>query len=267
MSALFDSSWALQSLVYTHKTTRAIEMMIAEAMAKADHLFQFSLAMNDPNKMLLLSDVFFHKILDAKDDGDQDVVEAKRILQRISHRKLYQFCGQTSALPSECCGGADENQRQRASTVDRQTALRRAANDRRRRNELCNKVRRGILQRNPIRIEICEDDIRVEVIAILYGKGEVDPLDTIDFVNKQGTLVERGTASKCSKSFRNEYIRVYSRDAASKEKKREITKRFYHWCMEYKYDVPKDMEKVPIEHELDLDTLATDENACRKSAH
>ena len=251
MSALFDSSWALQSLVYTHKTTRAIEMMIAEAMEKADGHFHFYEAKDDPEKLLMLTDCVFHKILDAKEGDDPDLIAAKDILQRIQKRKLYQFCGQTSALPKD--EQPSYEQRARTATVDHQEALRRVEEDRKRRNELCKRVKQGILQWQTMNVEISGDDIRVEVIAILYGKGEVDPLDTIDFVNKRGKPVERSAASKgrgvFRKSFKDEYIRVYARDADQKQKKLEITNRFYKWCVQNGYDVPKDMEKVPIEHD------------------
>ena len=258
VSALFDSSWALQSLVYTHKTTRAIEMMLAEAMEKADKHFGLFEARNDPEKLFKLTDFIFYKILhsDANPDSDPEMAAAKAILQRINERKLYQFCGQTSAVPKNQPSETEEYKRPRRDTADRDTVLSRANENRMRQNELCRKVKNGILSGNKIKLALNEDDLRVEVIAIFYGKGGGDPLDAINFINREGKLVKRTATTHCrgsrgalSGSFCDEYIRVYCSDV-SKDKKREITNRFYKWCLNNSYDVPVDMEKVPVENEF-----------------
>ena len=254
VSALFDSLWALQSLVYNHKTTRGVEMMVAEAMEKADGEFHFFDAKDDPEKLMKLSDWFFYKILAGNDNGDPDMAAAKELLQRVIERRLYRFCGQTSALPKCSSDGQADSHRDRAVTLNREAALERAAKDRCRRNELCDEVKNGILQHQKLKTDISDDDIRVEVIALLYGKGGADPLGTINFINKQGTLVER-TTSPCRRAFpqcfHDEYIRVYCRDADNNAKKREITNRFYKWCRDNNYPVPVDNEKVPIENDVD----------------
>ena len=254
VSALFDSLWALQSLVYTHKTTRGVEMMIAEAMDKADGKFHFVDAKDDPEKLMKLSDWFFYKILASEDNDDPHMAAAKELVQRINERRLYRFCGQVSASPKCCPEGQADSHRDRTETLDGSTALERAAEDRRRRNELCTKVKNGILQSRRMKTDISDDDIRVEVIKLLYGKGGGDPLDRIDFINKQGTPVER-TTSPCRRvfpqCFYDEYIRVYCRDADNYAKKREITNRFYNWCRLNNYTVPVDSEKAPIERDFD----------------
>ena len=112
---LFHSSWTLQTLVYFHKTSRAIEMMIAEALEKADMRFQISKARNDPDLLVQLSDCILHRIIHDDNHDDKDLDEAKRLLQRVKDRKLYQFCGQTNLEKSPrtpsflevkffCCG-------------------------------------------------------------------------------------------------------------------------------------------------------------------
>ena len=231
-------------------------MMLAEAMEKADQHFGLFEARNDPEKLFKLSDCIFYKILHSDDNGDPEMVAAKAILQRINGRKLYQFCGQTSAVPKNETSETEGKKRPRSDTIDRDTALLRANENRIRQNELCKKVKNGILSGNKIKLVLDEDDIRVEVITIFYGNGRGDPLDAINFINKEGTLVRRTATTHCrgsrgalSSSFCDEYIRVYSRDA-DKGKKREVTNRFYKWCLNNNYDVPEDMEKVPVENEF-----------------
>ena len=93
---LFHSSWTLQTLVHFHKTSRAIEMMIAEALEKADARFHISEARDDPGLLVQLSDCILHRITHDDHQDDEDLKEAKNLLQRVRDRKLYQFCGQTN---------------------------------------------------------------------------------------------------------------------------------------------------------------------------
>lgn len=247
---LFDSWCKLQQLVYTHKTARAVEMMIAEAMDKADNYFQISEARNNPGKLLMLSDSIFHQIIRARDDNDEGLTAAKELLQRVCERQLYRFCGQTSPLPTE--EEASLAQSGRPLSFDLDGTLSPGAAERQRQRLLRQKVTSGILEFQKFSTDISEDDLLVEVIVIRYGNGRNDPLDNIDFVNKAGTLVTRSPNSKSfngptfMKAYQEEFIRVYAR---RKEKIKEIINRFYRWCEKNNYDVPKDMEKTPMEND------------------
>lgn len=262
VSELFYSWWKLQSLVYTHKTTRAVEMMIAEAMDKADAYFEISKAREEPGKFMMLSDSIFHQILRVQAEGDDSLKAAKEILERIKRRCLYQFCGQTSSLPVE--GNANLIQAGYQCFIDHAGALSPGAEERQRQAEIRKTVTDGIIKFPTASKEITADDLFVEVIQLRYGNGRTDPLDSIDFVNKEGTLVKRSPAVEGKArpgflgSFQEEYIRVYAR---SKEKINEINNRFYGWCLQNGYDVPKDMEKTPIEN----DEMEDAQDACRKS--
>eukprot|EP00795_Rhopilema_esculentum_P012108 gene12108-2711_t len=264
---LYYSSWALQSLVYTHKTTRAIEMMFAEAMYNADSHFEISEAKDNPEKLMKLSDNIIYRIMFEDDKGDQKLKEAKMILKRINERKLYQFCGQTSLQPLEGNGimeddavdsgveGSPAGQQHAVTSRQRRCSFPPRRFETREHHQICKQVAKQIAQWQKLKIDIIEDDILVEVISIVYGDGKNDPLENIDFINKEGTLVEISPGSMFQedrhfvKSFNDQYIRVYCRDASDEVKKQEIQNRFYKWCCEKKYDVPKDMEKVPIEHD------------------
>ena len=95
---LFHSSWALQTFVYFHKTTRAIEMMIAEALDKVDNRYHISEARDDPKMLGFLSDRILHRIDFDEDHSDKNLREAKILLERVQRRKVYQFCGQTNLV-------------------------------------------------------------------------------------------------------------------------------------------------------------------------
>ena len=247
---LFDSRCKLQQLVYTHKTTRAIEMMIAEAMDKADNYFKISEARDEPGKLLMLTDCIQHQILRAQDDNDEGLKAAKEILQMIINRKLYHFCGQTSPLLTE--EEARMAQSGRTLSFDNDGSMSPGEEERRRQKSLRKRVTSGILGFSKFSDDITEEDLFVEVIVIRYGNGRNDPLDNIDFVNKEGKLVKRSPTSKgfpgptFMKSYQEEFVRVYAR---KKEKIKEINNRFYEWCKQNQYELPQDMEKTPIEND------------------
>lgn len=262
MSELFDCWWKLQCLVYTHKTTRAIEMMIAEAMDKADEHFGISEARDHPGKLLMLSDSILHQIRRIDDDGNSSLKAAKAILERIDTRDLYQFCGQTSPLPTD--EEASLVQSGRSLSIDHDGKLSPGGKERQRQKEIHKLVTLGIINCKRFATEITERDLLVDVIVIRYGNGYNDPLDSIDFVNKEGKLVARSPkgkqAPKFLKSYQEEYIRVYARD---KGKIKEINNRFWKWCDENDYDVPQDMEKIPIEND-DRDYMPKNNSVIRR---
>ena len=239
-------------------------MMIAEALDKADNYFKISEARNEPGKLLMLSDCIYHQIMRAQDEEDRDLMAAKGILERINNRKLYQFCGQTSPLPTD--EEASLAQSGRTLSIDHDGALSPGVAERRRQEKLCKKVTDGIISYPKFSVDITDQDLLVEVIVLRYGNGYNDPLDNIDFVNKEGKLVTRSPSAKdragptFMKAFQEEYVRVYAR---RKEKIREINNRFYQWCERNQYDVPKDMEKTPIEND-ERDTVAAVGSARRR---
>ena len=55
--------------------------------------------------------------------------------------------------------------------------------------EFCEKVAEDIAKMPKRREEVTKEDIFVEIIAIIYGNGEKDPLENVDFINKEGTVV------------------------------------------------------------------------------
>ena len=121
--------------------------------------------------------------------------------------------------------------------------------------QFCETVAEEITKMPKKREEITKEDIFVEIIAIKYGDGEKDPLENVDFINKEGTVVRwnpRGRKEgsvKFLNSFKDEYIRVYCRNSDKTGMKQEISNRFYEWCKRNHYDVPEDMERGPIEHD------------------
>ena len=126
----------------------------------------------------------------------------------------------------------------------------------------CEKVARNIAMMPKRKEDVTKEDIFVEIIAITYGNGQNDPLENVDFINKEGTVVKwrsRGRhegSLKFLTSFQDQYIRVYARDGEKKEIKQEITHRFYNWCKKRGLDVPEDMEKTPVEHDDDEDAMS-----------
>ncbi|XP_074500272.1 deoxynucleoside triphosphate triphosphohydrolase SAMHD1-like [Sebastes fasciatus] len=102
---MFHTRHCLDRRAYKHKVNKIIETMIAEAFLKADEyipiegskgkMFKLSTAIDDMEAYTKLTDAYvFEKILHSTDD---ELKEAREILENITKRKLYKFLGQTQA--------------------------------------------------------------------------------------------------------------------------------------------------------------------------
>ena len=95
----------LHRRAYQHKNKKIIELMITEAMIKADEhiriqgqngaMLKMSECIHDTEAYTKLTDSIFHQILYST---EPELKEAREILKRIQSRDLYKCIGQTSPL-------------------------------------------------------------------------------------------------------------------------------------------------------------------------
>ncbi|KAI0303038.1 hypothetical protein BC826DRAFT_982978 [Russula brevipes] len=78
--------FSLHKRIYNHKTAKAIEHMIVDALLAAEPHLKFSSYINDPKKYLGLTDDIRTEI--QRSEAPQ-LLEAQRILERIQNRDLY----------------------------------------------------------------------------------------------------------------------------------------------------------------------------------
>ena len=215
---LFHTRWSLHHRVYQHKTTKIIEQMIVEAMAKVDRVFNISDSIHDMASYTHLSDSIIYEIMRSRDKS-VEVKQAKKILTMIQERNLYKFCGQVSAL----CKTED-------STFPSS-------------QEVLGKGSLGIAEEiSSLDEDLCADDVFVSLIEISFGMKQHDPINSVVFFSKEGNpmKIRREEISELlPHSFLDSYIRVYSRDP---EKNQLVENCFADWCEENGFKRPCKLE-------------------------
>ena len=67
MYQVFQTRYSLFKKVYTHKTAKAIELMLVDAMVKADSVFRIGEAVEDPELYVQLNDAIIPRIQFSKE--------------------------------------------------------------------------------------------------------------------------------------------------------------------------------------------------------
>ncbi|KAL4447046.1 hypothetical protein ABPG74_013898 [Tetrahymena malaccensis] len=90
---IFHIRYKLFKHIYLHRVTQAIELMLCDALEKADPQINFLETIKTPERYLRLTDSIIEIIM-----GQQncpELAESQQILKRIFTRKLYKFVGET----------------------------------------------------------------------------------------------------------------------------------------------------------------------------
>ncbi|XP_048498926.1 uncharacterized protein LOC104907653 isoform X2 [Beta vulgaris subsp. vulgaris] len=88
---LFSARADLYRTVYTHPKVKAVELMIADALVKANSYLEISSCIQEPSEYWKLDDTIIKTIETAP---DPELKEAKDLIRRIRRRDLYQFCNE-----------------------------------------------------------------------------------------------------------------------------------------------------------------------------
>ncbi|WCJ38419.1 hypothetical protein M5689_019481 [Euphorbia peplus] len=90
---LFATRADMHRTVYTHAKVKAIELMVVDALIKANSYLGISDAINDPDEFWKLDDSVLKSI---ETNPSKELKEAKDLVLRIRRRDLYQFCNEFS---------------------------------------------------------------------------------------------------------------------------------------------------------------------------
>ena len=201
---LFHTRWSLHHRAYQHKTTKAVEEMITDALVLLEEKYNFSEAISDMKKYTMLTDSIFYEILRSNSE-DEKTKEAKDILERIQQRNLYKLCGQfqpTQKLEINVSKAAEE-----------------------------------IASLSEGRVK--PNEIFVSVVDIHFGKKEQDPVKSVLFYKKNGEItssIGRDDVSRMlPQTFSEQYVRVYGKNLSTEVDKEIIEKCFEKWRLEHKY--------------------------------
>jgi HD superfamily phosphohydrolase len=201
---LFHTRWSLHHRAYQHKTTKAVEEMITDALVLLEEKYNFSEAISDMEKYTKLTDSIFYEIL-RSNDADEKTKKAKEILERIQQRNLYKLCGQFQP------------------TQKLEINVSKAAKD--------------IASLSEGRVD--PNEIFVSIVNIHFGKKEEDPVKSVLFYNKNGEItsgIGRDDVSRMlPQTFSEQYVRVYEKNLSTEDDKQIIEKCFEKWRLEHKY--------------------------------
>ncbi|PPD87812.1 hypothetical protein GOBAR_DD15226 [Gossypium barbadense] len=90
---LFATRADLYRTVYTHSKVKAVELMIVDALLKANSYLEISSSIQDPSEYWKLDDTIIKTIETAP---DEELRESRDLILRIRRRNLYQFCNEYS---------------------------------------------------------------------------------------------------------------------------------------------------------------------------
>ncbi|XVE67943.1 hypothetical protein DITRI_Ditri09bG0028300 [Diplodiscus trichospermus] len=90
---LFATRADLYRTVYTHSKVKAVELMVVDALLKANSYLEISSSILDPSEYWKIDDTIIKTIETAP---DEELQESRDLILRIRRRNLYQFCNEYS---------------------------------------------------------------------------------------------------------------------------------------------------------------------------
>nr|XP_024655908.1 deoxynucleoside triphosphate triphosphohydrolase SAMHD1-like [Maylandia zebra] len=211
---MFHTRNSLHRRAYQHRVTKSVEIMIKDALLKADQYiltkgsggttFCLSKAKTDMEAYTKLTDQMIERILHpcscSNEFTPSPLEEARMILQRIMSRDLYQFMGETKLKKED-----QEEIKKMKDSLE---------------NELV-KV-------------IPKDNFEIIVVTLDYGMKNKDPINTTYFYTKanptEAFKISREQVSKLLPvCFAEKILRVYCKNSASL---RDAKFCFQSWCHE-----------------------------------
>ncbi|KAG5836004.1 hypothetical protein ANANG_G00250000 [Anguilla anguilla] len=219
----FDYQRSLRA--YLHKVSHLIEIMITEALVKADkhieikgsggRLFTISAAINDMEAYTKLTDSVFEQILHS---SQPELADARQILRNILRRKLYKCIGQTHP--------------KRHMEITQADLL-----------SLASSVAEARPQSEPD-VFLCAEDFVVTVVNMDYGMNQRNPINNMHFYCKNDPtrafkIGKNQVSQLLPEKFAEQLIRVYCRktDNRSLEMARKY---FVQWCINEDFTKPQD---------------------------
>uniref|UniRef100_A0A672J8N5 Deoxynucleoside triphosphate triphosphohydrolase SAMHD1 n=1 Tax=Salarias fasciatus TaxID=181472 RepID=A0A672J8N5_SALFA len=212
---LFHTRNCLHRRAYQHKVGTIIEIMITEALLKADRhikirgsggrMFSLSEAIDDPEAYTKLTDHLFEQILYS---SSPELEEAREILHNITTRRLYKCLGQTT------------------QEANMPTNL----------SQVC----------------VASPSLRLsQAIVMDYGMKEKNPINNVRFYCKddknKAIQIRKNQVSKLlPECFAEQLIRVYCKK--TDERSLEAAKKhFVQWCMDKNFSKPQDGDIIAPE--------------------
>lgn len=180
---LFATRADLYRTVYMHPKVKAIELMIIDALLKANDYLELSSYIHDPSQYWKLDDSVVKTIEIA---SNEELKESRDLILRIRRRNLYQFCNEY-AVPKD-----------KLENFKDVTA----------KDIVCSQKNGGVL--------LQEEDVAVSNVRIDLTRGRNNPLERIHFFkdyesNDKFKISDDRISHLLPTSYQDMIVRVYSK--------------------------------------------------------
>ncbi|XP_050271268.1 uncharacterized protein LOC126714903 isoform X1 [Quercus robur] len=180
---LFATRADLYRTVYTHPKVKAIELMVVDALLKANDYLNISSFIQDPSKYWKLDDTIMKTIETA---SNPELKESRDLIMRIRRRNLYQFCNEY-AVPK------DKLENFKAVTPQ---------------DIVCSQKNGGVILK--------EEDVSVSNVRIDLTRGRQNPLERINFFKDyesedKFSIPDDRISHLLPTSYQDMIVRVYSK--------------------------------------------------------
>ncbi|KAL4067181.1 hypothetical protein V8B97DRAFT_1978480 [Scleroderma yunnanense] len=187
--------FSLHKRVYHHKTTRAIEYMVMDALLAAEPYLKVANHVSKPDRYVYLTDYLLNKI---EESTEKELEAARTIIERIHTRDLYRVVDY-KVFPHN-----DKDMVKQNVTPDRIVQV----------------AKSGCLEGvdEELVAQLTVDHIVVDLSVLHYGRGPNNPLDDVTFYSKQQPDVgRRADYSDISllmpESFAEIWLRIYTKES------------------------------------------------------
>ncbi|XP_030953981.1 deoxynucleoside triphosphate triphosphohydrolase SAMHD1 homolog isoform X2 [Quercus lobata] len=180
---LFATRADLYRTVYTHPKVKAIELMVVDALLKANDYLNISSFIQDPSKYWKLDDTIMKTIETA---SNPELKESRDLIMRIRRRNLYQFCNEY-AVPKD--------KLENFKDVTPQDIV-------------CSQKNGGVILK--------EEDVSVSNVRIDLTRGRQNPLERINFFKDyesedKFSIPDDRISHLLPTSYQDMIVRVYSK--------------------------------------------------------
>ncbi|PON36653.1 HD domain containing protein [Parasponia andersonii] len=180
---LFATRADLYRRVYMHPKVKAIELMVVDALVKANSYLEISSHIEDPSEYWKLDDTIIKTIETAP---DQELKESRDLVQSIRRRNLYQFCNEY-AVPKD---KIDNFKNVTAQDI------------------VCSQKNGGVILR--------EEDVAVSNVKIDLTRGRHNPLENIHFFkdyesDEKFSISDERISHLLPTSYQDLIVRVYAK--------------------------------------------------------
>lgn len=208
---LFMTRYIMFQQIYLHKTVKAIELMIFDALDHLDKTINFKRYLDDPEEYIKLTDNFiryFAEIELLRYPNTSSLQEVKKIFTNIMNRKIYK-----NIIYKRWIFHED----QKEYLTER-------------------KIREEIINRSSKQLSI--EDIRVEILVLNYGMNDQNPVNKVRFYDKNNYDVYyeedyNHDGVLVPKICIEHYVRIYMINPDDNEKKKILINVFNEFAMQH----------------------------------